>query len=117
MLVVAEGGNELTAVQALRLGAHDYLPRHLLTPERLFESLHRCLVAIAPPGPCRSQWPAARPGARLHAAATAGRIQPRAGVSGQQSRLGRNVALEVERERDAQDGTSPLARDVRLCPS
>lgn len=35
ILVIASGGNELTAVRALRLGACDYLPKTLLTPSRL----------------------------------------------------------------------------------
>jgi DNA-binding response OmpR family regulator len=35
VLAVAEDGNELTAVRALQLGALDYLPKRLLTPERL----------------------------------------------------------------------------------
>jgi eukaryotic-like serine/threonine-protein kinase len=35
VLAIAENGNELTAVRALQLGAVDYLPKRLLTPERL----------------------------------------------------------------------------------
>ena len=35
MVALAEDGNELTAVRALQLGAVDYLPKRLLTPERL----------------------------------------------------------------------------------
>jgi DNA-binding NarL/FixJ family response regulator len=35
LLAVAEEGNELTAVRALQLGALDYIPKRLLTPERL----------------------------------------------------------------------------------
>ena len=35
IVAVAEQGNELTAIAALRCGAEDYLPRALLTPERL----------------------------------------------------------------------------------
>ncbi len=35
VLVIAEDGNELTAVRALQLGAVDYLPKRLLNPERL----------------------------------------------------------------------------------
>jgi DNA-binding response OmpR family regulator len=35
VIMVAEEGNELTAVRALQLGAVDYLPKRLLTPERL----------------------------------------------------------------------------------
>jgi hypothetical protein len=35
VIALAEDGNELTAVRALQLGAVDYLPKRLLTPERL----------------------------------------------------------------------------------
>jgi serine/threonine protein kinase/CheY-like chemotaxis protein len=35
VIVVAEDGNELTAVRALQLGAADYIPKRLLTPERM----------------------------------------------------------------------------------
>jgi DNA-binding NarL/FixJ family response regulator len=35
VIALAEDGNELTAVRALQLGALDYLPKRLLTPERL----------------------------------------------------------------------------------
>ena len=43
LLVIAESGNELAAVQALRLGATDYLPRALLTPGRLHTAIEYCL--------------------------------------------------------------------------
>jgi DNA-binding NarL/FixJ family response regulator len=43
IVVIAEQGNELTAVGALRLGAEDYLPRGLLTPERLGVALKHAL--------------------------------------------------------------------------
>ena len=35
IIVVAEDGNELTAVRALQLGAVDYIPKRLLSPDRL----------------------------------------------------------------------------------
>jgi eukaryotic-like serine/threonine-protein kinase len=35
VMVLAEDGNELTAVRSMQLGAVDYLPKRLLTPERL----------------------------------------------------------------------------------
>jgi eukaryotic-like serine/threonine-protein kinase len=35
IVALADDGNELTAVRALQLGAMDYLPKRLLTPERL----------------------------------------------------------------------------------
>jgi eukaryotic-like serine/threonine-protein kinase len=39
IIAIAETGNELTAVRALKLGASDYLPKHLLTPERLITAI------------------------------------------------------------------------------
>lgn len=35
VIILAEEGNELTAVRALQLGAVDYIPKRLMTPERL----------------------------------------------------------------------------------
>jgi DNA-binding response OmpR family regulator len=46
MIVLAEGGSELTAVRSLRLGAADYLPKRLLTPGRLTRSLKLTLRGI-----------------------------------------------------------------------
>ena len=39
VIVIAENGSELTAVQAMRLGVDDYLPRQLLTPDRFCDAL------------------------------------------------------------------------------
>ena len=39
VIAIAEEGNELTAVRAIQLGALDYLPKRLLTPERLSTSV------------------------------------------------------------------------------
>jgi tRNA A-37 threonylcarbamoyl transferase component Bud32 len=46
MIVLAEGGSELTAVRTLRLGAADYLPKRLLTAARLQRSIKLTLRAI-----------------------------------------------------------------------
>jgi len=43
IVAIAEHGNELTAVSALRNGAEDYLPRGLLTPERLGDALKHAM--------------------------------------------------------------------------
>jgi len=43
IIVVAEDGNELTAVRALQLGAADYLPKRLLTHERLRTTIRLAL--------------------------------------------------------------------------
>ena len=42
-MVIAEDGDELTAVQSMRLGAVDYLPRRLITPELLRAGITLCL--------------------------------------------------------------------------
>jgi len=46
VLAIAEDGNELTAVRALQLGAVDYLPKRLLTPERLGTAVRLALRRI-----------------------------------------------------------------------
>jgi DNA-binding response OmpR family regulator len=43
VIALAEEGNELTAVRALQLGAVDYLPKRLLTPERLNTAIRLAL--------------------------------------------------------------------------
>lgn len=43
VIAIAEDGNELTAVRAMQLGAIDYLPKRLLTPERLKNSVRLAL--------------------------------------------------------------------------
>src|SRR5579872_5227489 len=46
IMALAEDGNELTAVRALQLGAVDYLPKRLLTAERLRTSVMLALRRI-----------------------------------------------------------------------
>ena len=46
VIVLAESGDELTAVRALRLGALDYLPKRLLTPQRLNGAVRLALRRI-----------------------------------------------------------------------
>jgi len=46
VVAIAEDGNELTAVRALQLGALDYLPKKLLTPERLSTSVRVALRRV-----------------------------------------------------------------------
>ncbi|HVY80616.1 MAG TPA: protein kinase [Steroidobacteraceae bacterium] len=46
VLTIAEEGNELTAVRALQLGAVDYLPKRLLTPDRLKSSVRLALRRV-----------------------------------------------------------------------
>ena len=49
LVMVAERGDELTAVEALRAGVSDYLPKRLVTPARLKTSLDRAFAAQHPP--------------------------------------------------------------------
>jgi DNA-binding response OmpR family regulator len=46
VIAIAEDGNELTAVRAIQLGALDYLPKKLLTPERLKTAVLVALRAV-----------------------------------------------------------------------
>jgi tRNA A-37 threonylcarbamoyl transferase component Bud32/DNA-binding response OmpR family regulator len=46
IIALAEGGSELTAVRAIRLGALDYLPKRLLTPFRLQNAVRIALRAV-----------------------------------------------------------------------
>src|ERR1044072_9718752 len=46
MIIVAGGGSELAAIRTLRLGAADYLPKRLITPQRLQRSIKLTLRAI-----------------------------------------------------------------------
>src|SRR5262249_57979233 len=83
VIAVAEEGNELTAVRALQLGAVDYLPKRLLTPERLRTAVRVALRRVerrvarrlaSPAHPSREEAPRARAAApgRDRAAARAG---------------------------------------------
>src|ERR1700761_8629869 len=46
IIAVAEDGNELTAVRALQLGAVDYLPKRLVSPDRLRTAVKLALRRI-----------------------------------------------------------------------
>ncbi len=43
VVAIAEQGNELSAVESIRQGAADYLPRGMVTPERLSVALRRAM--------------------------------------------------------------------------
>jgi eukaryotic-like serine/threonine-protein kinase len=62
IVVIASGGNELTAVRAIRLGAADYLPRGLLNAQRLATALRLALRSgrRAPPARPRPAKPLPR---------------------------------------------------------
>jgi DNA-binding NarL/FixJ family response regulator len=75
-IAVAQEGNELTAVRAVQLGAADYLPKRLLTPERLSTStqlvlrrIERRRVLSGLPLESRIQLPSGTPEAQEPAAA------------------------------------------------
>jgi predicted Ser/Thr protein kinase/ActR/RegA family two-component response regulator len=122
MLAIAENGDELTAVRALRLGATDYLPRAQLTPPLLAASLDYCLrqgtrlqtQAVAKPAP-PAPVPEAAPEKLADGAALPRDLIPRYTLLqklGESTRatvylaasasLGRNVALKVTRNPDAE---------------
>src|SRR3954467_922551 len=46
MIILAAAGSELAAIRTLRLGAADYLPKRLITPQRLQRSIKLTLRAI-----------------------------------------------------------------------
>lgn len=46
VMAIAEDGNELTAVRAMQLGALDYLPKKLLSPERLSTAVRVALRRV-----------------------------------------------------------------------
>jgi DNA-binding response OmpR family regulator len=46
IIAIAEDGNELTAVRSLQLGAVDYLPRRLVTPDRLSTAVKLALRRV-----------------------------------------------------------------------
>jgi DNA-binding NarL/FixJ family response regulator len=46
IIALAEDGNELTAVRALQLGAVDYVPKRLMTPERLSRAVNVALRRV-----------------------------------------------------------------------
>jgi DNA-binding response OmpR family regulator len=58
VVVIAAGGNELSAVQAIRAGAADYLPRSLINAQRLANALKSALRAprraVARPRPSKA---------------------------------------------------------------
>jgi eukaryotic-like serine/threonine-protein kinase len=58
VVVIATGGNELSAVRAIQLGASDYLPRRLLNAQRLASALRGAMRGPRQPAPARARPPA-----------------------------------------------------------
>ena len=118
LLVVAESGNELAAVQALRLGATDYLPRPLITPERLRASIEYCLQSprSVPPLLPEVAADATTPGLprdlipRYTLLQKLGESTRATVYLATSAALGRNVALKVTRSIDG-DASSNFAHE------
>jgi hypothetical protein len=53
-VLIASGGNELTAVRAIQLGASDYLPRGLLSGQRLATAMRTAMRASRRTAPART---------------------------------------------------------------
>ncbi len=135
ILAIAEEGDELTAIRALRLGAADYLPRRLVTPKRLVDAAAPAIAAaraataqaassreaardarVAPPAPAAATPP------RVDNTPLPRRLIPRYTLLqklGESERsvvylarsesLGRNVALKVTRR--SGEESSDFARE------
>jgi DNA-binding NarL/FixJ family response regulator len=79
-IVIAEGGDELAAVSALRLGALDYIPKRLLTPQRLNDAVRHALRRIER-RVARSLARLARVNRARRAATHTAALLPRAGIA------------------------------------
>ncbi len=113
LVVVAEDGDELSAVQCMRRGAVDYLPRKLISNELLDASLAGCVemrrrpaAHEAAPGTARTRGDAALLGAlkaprdlipRYMLLDTLGESQRATVYLAHSAALNRNVALKVSR--------------------
>ena len=124
VLAIAENGDELAAVRALRLGATDYLPRAAVSPATLAVSVDYCLrqavrqraTVAAAPTATPVETPAAAPADEGAADAALPRnliprytLLQRLGEStratvylAESAALGRTVALKVTRNPDAE---------------
>ncbi len=127
VLAIADDGNELTAVRALQLGAVDYLPKRLLTPERLRTAVRLAMRRVQLRGADAA--PAVPPTLRAHDTSLR---DPIAGYAlhrtiGESEKaivyLARSAALEIEvalkvskAERDEASDPQLLAREyAALC--
>jgi len=119
LVVVAENGDELSAVQCMRRGAIDYLPRKLISNELLDAAVAACLehrrrpAAPAPAaGTSRTRGDAALLGAlkaprdlipRYSLLDTLGESQRATVYLAHSAALNRNVALKVSRVTDTEE--------------
>lgn len=119
ILAIADDGNELTAVRALQLGAVDYLPKRLLTPERL-----RTAVRLAMRRAELAEMQAALPTLRPHNESlrdpiagyairrTIGESEKAVVYLASSAALGSDVALKVTKaDRDEANDSQFLARE------
>jgi serine/threonine protein kinase len=114
-VVVASGGNELAAVRAIQLGAADYLPRELISGQRLATALRSAMKAPrrSPPARARSGKPPRRKIDPAHLNLPQYSILHKLGESSRAAvylahsvSLGRNVALKISK---------PMIEDADEC--
>jgi eukaryotic-like serine/threonine-protein kinase len=104
-IAIASGGNELSAVRAIRLGASDYMPRALLNGQRLATAMRTAMRAPRRPGAARSPSKVARrriDAAHLNLPQYAilhklGESSRAAVYLAHSASLGRNVALKISK--------------------
>jgi DNA-binding response OmpR family regulator len=121
IVIVASGGNELSAVRAIRVGAMDYLPRSLLSAQRLATALR---LSLRPPRR-RAPLRAPRPGGARRRIDPAHLELPQYSILhklGESARaavylahsvsLGQNVALKISKPAlEATDDSQEFARE------
>jgi eukaryotic-like serine/threonine-protein kinase len=105
-VLIASGGNELTAVRAIQMGANDYLPRSLLSGQRLATALRTAMRAPRHTAPTRAR-PSRSPRRRIDPAHLnlpqysvlhkLGESSRAAVYLAQSVSLARNVALKISK--------------------
>ncbi|HUN27709.1 MAG TPA: protein kinase [Steroidobacteraceae bacterium] len=119
ILALAEDGNELTAVRALQLGAADYLPKRLLTADRLRTAVRLALrrVELQTSSATMSRLPVAERSLRDPIAGytirrTIGESEKAIVYLATSDALSLDVALKVSKiERDEENERQALARE------
>ncbi len=124
VIAVAEDGNELTAVRALQLGAVDYLPKRLVSPDRLRTAVKLALRrveldAVQSAEPIEETAEASQTARSLRDPIPGYTIRKTIGESDKalvylanSEKLGTDVALKVtKREDDEQDDPQVFARE------
>jgi DNA-binding NarL/FixJ family response regulator len=124
IVIIATGGNELSAVRALRIGAADYLPRSLLSAQRLATCLRLCLNLprrrpLQPAQPARPAGDARRRIDPAHLELPQYSILHKLGESGRavvylahSVSLGQNVALKISKPAlESADDSQEFARE------